>query len=352
MHKYEVLHDALLERIRSGMYRPGEKLISDEAIAEAFDVSLITVRRAMTQLQEEGHIRRIRGQGSFVSEEDTLVAPDYKPLIALLVTQESYTAASLTPIITGIQAALARHGFTLLIEWNSHNPRIERVSIERMLDQQVSGFLIYPYDPVQNREEYDILRNLQIPFVLLDRYDYGSPAHFVGSSNYDGGILAVEALRGLGHTKIKFVGSLFFLSSEQERYAGYCHAMRNAGLHFGDDMGLIADADFPRMAGQIRNGEITALFCCSDRMARKTVLGLEEQGIRVPQDVSVFGFDDCVYAPETLVPLSTIHQNYEGIGSTGAELLLSLIRGERPLTPPVKLLTDVHVVLRESTRAL
>lgn len=352
MHKYETVYEALRERMLRGGYQAGDRLPSDEDIAAEFSVSLITVRRAMTQLAQDGFVRRIRGQGSFVVNRSEEAPQEAKRLIALLVTQESYTAASLTPIISGVQAALSQQGYALLIEWNSHNPNIEKASIDRMLSQQVSGFLIYPFDPVQDRAEYARIENTGVPYVLLDRYDYARPSHFVGSSNLEGGVIGTDALLGLGHRSIYCVGNLFFLSSEQERYAGFCQSLRNAGIPLGEDGRLLVSPDYVKLAASIRAGNITALFCCSDNIAYRTVLGLEGQGIRIPQDVSIFGFDDCLYMRKPIVPLSTIHQNYEGLGRTAASLLLDIIQGRKTGAPHLRVQTDVHVVLRESTRPL
>ncbi len=347
--KYEQVREQLLMRISSGKLAPNEKLKNEAQLAEEFGVSAITVRKALSLLVESGHIRRARGSGSFVSAAPRPAAESSR-LVAMMLTQESYPALSLTRIISGIQRTLTQRGYSLLIDWNSTNPKISREGIERMLGQQVEGFLIYPFDPACNREELDLILSNGLPYVLIDRHDYEKPSLYVGSNNYDGGILATRTLIGMGHRKICFCGNLFFLSSEQERFAGFCHAMRQAGLPCGDQA-LMEHADYDAIVSRVRRGELTALFCCSDRLAGAAIRELLGRGLRVPEDLSVFGFDDNIYSPDNPVPLSTIRQDFDLIGQRAAELLLWRLAHPDELAP-LHLLTDVQVVLRGSARAL
>lgn len=155
----------------------------------------------------------------------------------------------------------------------------------------------------------------------------------------------------MGHKKICFCGSLFFLSSEQERYAGLAAAMRHAELPC-DDRNLMVTPDYDELARRTRAGELTALFCCSDRQAEKMVGEMMKRGIRIPEDLSIHGFDDNVCSPDNPVPLSTIHQSFEQIGQRAAKLLLSTLEHGQQELQPVSVLADVHPVVRASVRQL
>ena len=168
--KYEQVREQLLMRISRGELAPNEKLKNEAQLAEEFGVSAITVRKALSLLVESGHIRRARGSGSFVSAAPGPAAESSR-LVAMMLTQESYPALSLTRIISGIQRTLTQRGYSLLIDWNSTNPKISREGIERMLGQRVEGFLIYPFDPACNREELELIRRNGLPYVLIDRHD-------------------------------------------------------------------------------------------------------------------------------------------------------------------------------------
>jgi DNA-binding LacI/PurR family transcriptional regulator len=305
----------------------------------------------MADLVSGGQVIRKRGAGTFVApgrapQTENLERPRQ---IAMLLTQESYSVGSLARIMAGAQKTLTIRGSTMLIDWNSRNPRVSADSIRRMLNQGTDGFLIYPYDPAQNREEFQMIRAAGKPYVLLDRRDACLPSLYVGSNNFDGGIIAANALLESGHEKICFLGNLFFLSSEQERYAGFCYALRAAGIRPGPRH-LMEKPDFQALAQSIRAGEITAVFCVSDRIAERAVEALMNMGVRVPEDVSIIGFDDNIYRAGCPVPLSTVRQNFELIGQRAAELLLWALDKKEGPVENTQMQIGVELVLRSSIK--
>ncbi len=351
--KYEAVRDQILRRIETGELPPGSRLKTELEMAQEFGVSAITIRRALADLVSGGRVVRRRGAGTFVASpqpggEEKREKPRH---VAMLLTQESYSVGSLARIMEGAQNTLTRHGSTMLIDWNSRNPRVSGESIRRMLDQGTDGFLIYPYDPAQNREEFRLIREAGKPYVLLDRRDALMPSLYVGSNNFDGGVMAANALLAQGHERICFLAHLFFLSSEQERYAGFCSALRAAGIRECAHS-LMEKPDMEALARSVRSGEITAVFCVSDRMAERAVISLAKMGLRVPDDVSVIGFDDNMYMAGCPVPLSTVRQQFELIGRRAAELLLwSLDKKEGPVEN-MQMQIGVELVLRSSIKPL
>ena len=351
--KYEAVRDQIRRRIETGELKPGARLKTELEMAREYGVSAITIRRAMADLVSGGQVVRKRGAGTFVAPAD---APEWESRekqrhIAMLLTQESYSVGSLARIMTGAQKTLTRHGSTMLIDWNSRNPKVSADSIDRMLRQGTDGFLIYPYDPAQNREEFMMIREAGKPYVLLDRRDAYLPSLYVGSNNFDGGVLAAGALIRQGHEKICFLAHLFFLSSEQERYAGFCSALRAAGIRPGPGS-LMEKPDFDALSRSVRAGEITAVFCVSDRMAERAVTALMKLGLRVPEDVSVIGFDDNIYTAGCPVPLSTVRQHFELIGQRAAELLLWTLDRKNGPVENTQMQIGVELVLRASIRKI
>ena len=348
--KYEAIRDDIRRRMENGELPPGARLKPELEMAAEYGVSAITIRRALADLVACGQVVRRRGAGTFVaSEAETPKRTEKHQNVAMLLTQESYSVGTLARIMAGAQKALTRHGSTMLIDWNSRNPKVSADSIRRMLNQGTDGFLIYPYDPAQNREEFRMIREAGKPYVLLDRRDAFLPSLYVGSNNFDGGVLAANALLALGHEKICFLANLFFLSSEQERYAGFCAAMHAAGLRLGPRH-LLEKPDFEALAQAIRAGEVTAVFCVSDRIAERAVEAMISMGIRVPEDVSIIGFDDNIYRAGCPVPLSTVRQNFELIGQRAAELLLWTLDEKNGPVENTQMQIGVELVLRSSTQ--
>ena len=347
--KYETIRDQIRHKIESGELLPGSRLKTELEMAAEYGVSAITVRRAMADLVSGGQVVRKRGAGTFVALQKQ--AQENQRHIAMLLTQESYSVGSLARIMAGAQKTFTRHGSTMLIDWNSRNPRVSADSIRRMLNQGTDGFLIYPYDPAQNREEFLLIREAGKPYVLLDRRDAFLPSLYVGSNNFDGGMMAAGALLSQGHEKNCFLAHLFFLSSEQERYAGFCAALRAAGVRPGP-CSLMEKPDYEELARAVRAGEITAVFCVSDRVAERAVIALMKLGLRVPEDVSVIGFDDNIYTVGCPVPLSTVRQHFELIGQRAAELLLWDLDRENGPVENTQMQIGVELVLRASIRKI
>jgi DNA-binding LacI/PurR family transcriptional regulator len=222
--KYEIVKQAILNQIQTGELSPGDKLPSEEEFMKQFNVSGITIRKALTELASEGHIIRIKRKGTFVNEPKSIENPSH--LIALILSAEDYYDVSYMKIIKGAQRMAAEFNYSLIVEWSNENLAIELASIQKMLNRNVDGFLIYPFDPIKSIDNYKLIEQKGIPYVLLDRYDVNHPCYFSGCNNYDGAILATGELLRLKHNKIKFAGYHFFLKSEQERFDGYCSAMR------------------------------------------------------------------------------------------------------------------------------
>ncbi len=343
--KYEAVKNAILNQIHTGELKPGDKLLNDEDYMKLFQVSGITIRKALTELANDGYIVRIKRKGTFVNTPRLPVNQSH--LIALILSAEDYYDSSYMKIIKGAQRMAAEFNYSLIIEWSNENLAIEQASIQKMLDRNVDGFLIYPFDPIKSIDNFKLIEQRNIPYVLVDRYNLDYPCYFAGCNNHDGAMLATRELIRLKHTKIKFAAYHFFLNSEQERYNGYCSAMRQAGLPVTDDS-LLIDINYDTLADSILKHEVTALFCSNDKLAVKIMKHLLSRGIRIPQDVSIIGFDDWDNSRDLPIALSTVKQVFEEIGQNAANLLINAILGKIQ-GGNAKMLSGVSLVMRDST---
>jgi GntR family transcriptional regulator of arabinose operon len=343
--KYKIVKQTILNQIQSGQLQPGDKLLNEEVYVKQFNVSGITIRKAMTELASEGIIVRIKRKGSFVSNPK--VVENSSHLIALILSAEDSYDVSYMKIIKGAQRMAAEFNYSLIVEWSNENLAVEQASIQKMLARNVDGFLIYPFDPIKSIENYKLIENENIPYVLIDRYNVDHPCYFAGCNNHDGAILATRELLRLKHTKIKFASYHFFLNSEQERYDGYCSAMRQAGIPI-TEANLLNNIDYDALAESILRHDITAMFCCNDKLAIKIMKQLLDRGLRIPQDVSIMGFDDWDSSHDMSIQLSTVKQVFEEIGSHAANLLVNAIQGKFQ-GGNTKILSGVSLVIRDST---
>ena len=200
------------------------------------------------------------------------------------------------------------------------------------------------------------LRNLRVPMVVLD--PAGGPtleAPAIGATNWAGGLAATEHLIGLGHRRIGFIHGPKQVLASRARFDGYRAALDAAGIPY--DPALIYDGDFYHQSGFDAAKALlslddapTAIFASSDQMAFGAYEAIRQSGLRIPEHVSVVGFDDLPESRWTSPPLTTVRQPLAEMGALAARTVLELASGNEVDTPRLELATEM--VVRESTAAL
>ncbi|MFI9152325.1 LacI family DNA-binding transcriptional regulator [Streptomyces sp. NPDC053367] len=200
---------------------------------------------------------------------------------------------------------------------------------------------------------HDELGRLGVPLVVID--PAGSPAGeapTVGATNWTGGMAATEHLLQLGHRRIGFIEGPPRLLCSRARLDGYRAALDVAAVAV--DNALTVPGDFYHesgFAGAERLLDLdeppTAIFAASDQMALGAMEALRRRGLRVPEDMSIVGFDDLPEVRWCAPPLTTVRQPLSDMGKLAARMLLDLARGVEPASPRVELATEL--VVRAST---
>ncbi|MEU7644550.1 LacI family DNA-binding transcriptional regulator [Streptomyces huasconensis] len=200
---------------------------------------------------------------------------------------------------------------------------------------------------------HDELRRLGVPLVVID--PAGSPATqapTVGATNWAGGMAATEHLVGLGHRRIGFIEGPRRLLCSRARLDGYRAALDGAGVAVDDE--LVVPGDFYHESGFTAMNRLlelteppTAVFAASDQMALGAIEALRQRGLRVPEDMSVIGFDDLPEVRWSSPPLTTVRQPLSDMGKLAARAVLDLARSVAPASPRVELATEL--VIRAST---
>ncbi len=206
--------------------------------------------------------------------------------------------------------------------------------------------------------QYRTLGDLDVPCVLIDVAPPHEGIGFVSSDNVSGTKQAVEHLLSLGHTRIAMLNGHPFATVSAERLEGYKLGLMNAGLPYDAD--LTFEGDFSQDSGA-RAAEYywglpaerrpTAVVSASDIMAIGLIQGLKARGVRVPDDVSVVGFDDIPSAEHVEPPLTTVRQARYNLGATAARMVIQGVEQgrsyARPAATGVRLATQL--VVRGST---
>jgi LacI family transcriptional regulator len=200
------------------------------------------------------------------------------------------------------------------------------------------------------------LQHLRVPMVVLD--PSGGPtmeAPAIGATNWAGGLAATEHLIELGHRRIGFVHGPKQVLCSRARFDGYRAALEGAGIDF--DPALVYDGDFYHQSGFDAAKELlglddapTAIFASSDQMAFGAYEAIRQQGMRIPEHVSIVGFDDLPESRWTSPPLTTVRQPLAEMGALAARTVLGMAAGNDVETPRLELATEM--VVRESTAPL
>jgi LacI family transcriptional regulator len=200
------------------------------------------------------------------------------------------------------------------------------------------------------------LRAESIPLVVVDPANMPDPdVPSVGATNWAGGLAATDHLIGLGHRRIGAIAGPPDYLCSRARIDGYRSALERAGARF--DEALVRHGDFQHESGFVYGGELldlarppTAIFAGSDQQALGVYEAARQRGLRIPQDLSVAGFDDLPAARWVSPPLTTVRQPLADMGRVAADMLGRLIEGEQLLSQRIELSTEL--IVRESTAAL
>jgi LacI family transcriptional regulator len=258
-----------------------------------------------------------------------------------------YTFAS---IIESAQAEARRQGYFILVGSAPAEADVEPL-LEEMLHRQVDGLMVL--NPYADDRYHHFLPLVEkgMAIVYLSNTPQGEPVSSVRCDDHEGGYQATRYLIDLGHTAIATLVGPDNEECTLDRLAGYRQALAQAGLDF--DPALTTSGDWSAPSGYqatqrlLATGQpFSAIFAQNDRMAVGSIRALREAGRRVPDDVSVIGFDDIPLASYFDPPLTTLRQPMEESGRQAARLLIETIQNlDRP---PEQVLTHARLIERAS----
>lgn len=216
-----------------------------------------------------------------------------------------------------------------------------------------AGLIVVTHDQ-QSLDRLDDLHRSGLAIVLVDTLGAESDLPAVGADNYTGGLLAGRHLIGLGHRRVASVLGPLDHPFVQERRRGLLDALREAGIT--PDPGLEADTGFEEAVIRRRTRELlelpperrpTALFVYHDSAAFTVLDELAEAGVRVPDDISVVGFNDIDAAAHVRPALTTVRQPFADMGHRAAEILLAAL--DNTETGDNRVVLPTELIVRDST---
>jgi LacI family transcriptional regulator len=234
--------------------------------------------------------------------------------------------------LRGIEDEFSKAGLSALFVSGHWSATEEARCIDVLRSRRVDGVIV-----LTGRLSDQALRAYakSLPVVVTGRSLKAAGLYSLNFDNFEGGRLATHHLLTLGHRRIAFIAGDEGHPDATERQRGYRSALEAAGLTFNP--ALVVPGQFHEESGLLAVERLldsrepfTAIFAANDQMAFGASLALHRRGMRVPDDVSLVGFDDLAGAMYSVPPLSSVHQPVYELGRLAASTMLELLAGEKP----------------------
>lgn len=244
-------------------------------------------------------------------------------------------------IVRGIDSVARQNGYFMLLCDTGADPGRERSYFDLLRGRRADGAICLDPAAIQSALAEDVSL---LPWVACCEFDPAAGVPYVGIDNHLAAGDAVRHLLAQGHTKIALVNAGHGYLYGRQRAQGYRDALSAAGID-ADPAWHIDVASLDYAAGeaaahrlmQLKRNRPTAVFAVSDTLAIGAIKGLRAEGLRVPDDIAVMGFDDIAVAAQIDPPLTTVAQPMRELGETAARLLLKRLHDPRAEVPGVLL---------------
>lgn len=358
--KYIKVKAELANQIRKGVYEDNELVPSESELMKQFGVSRFTVRQAVRELVQDGLLRTEQGKGTFVSQSAKTEADSDK--IALL--SMAINTYIFPEIINGILGSLKGTDYHLILSHTQYSHEQERQELLKLINQHIAGLIVeltLSGKPNPNIDLFLQIKKMGIPLIQIDsKLDELDSPYVILDDEY-GGYLAGEYLYNLGHRRTAVIYNSNHLPAVL-RMQGFKRAMMERGIvipperikafeHCGE-----AILDFScRLTKELMKTEErpTAIFYFNDEFALEGCRAIWELGLRVPEDVSVIGFDNSDLSNLSKVNLTTLTHPKARLGETAISILMDIIKnGTGNIDQHHQVIIKPELIVRDSCRAI
>jgi len=332
--KSNQIYHWLLEEFHAGRIGVAERLPSENELCARFAVSRPQARLALARLAHEGRIRTVRGKGNFRLDPDR---NDNKDIAVVLPNLDRYIYPEL---VSAASTALRQRGYQALFDCSNSDPQTELHILERLLERRPAGIIISPLQAISETDTAN-LRLLQqirlegIVLLLLDNVLNQSAFSSIVMDDYGAGVAAADYLISRGHVRIAVCWS----PGHAPFYGRAKGFLEETVRRLGDEESVGREC---RLETQTENwgkaiegflsaeARPTAIFCVNDLHALSVRDAARNVGIRVPQDLSLIGFDDSPLARVPEISLTSFVYPSALIGKKAANLLVDSIEAGPP----------------------
>lgn len=335
---------------------PPKSSLTIRDVASAAGVSVSTVSRVLNDKDDvapetAAAVRRVIEDLGYAS---SMAARSLRSrttgVVGLIVPDLGHPFTSL--VIKGVSKSVVAEGYDLLAYTSASRNVNALASWEQQLVARLNGSVT---DGIIVVTPSAATYRTAFPVVAVDPHQANTDFPAVISTNYQGVIEAISYLQNLGHRRIGFITGRPDLQSSVRRFEGYCNGLAQVGTPFDPD--LVATGDYTHMTAihcahklLALTNPPTAIMAASDETALGVYDAAIARNLRIPEDLSVVGFDNTVESALADPPLTTVDQSIERMGSLAAEIVLKLIQGH-PLESQLNKV-PTRLVIRQSCRQM
>ncbi|MFO7896899.1 MAG: GntR family transcriptional regulator [Candidatus Cloacimonadales bacterium] len=321
--KYLYAKNSIVDRIKKGIIV--DKLPGERVLATELGVSYMTIRKAVAELVEEGILHKLTTKGTFVSNRK--ISPKATGNLGFFLDDKIKGGIS-SPYYSLIFKALEKHlkekGYNLIMftDFENLNPLTHQ--------KKIDGVIICCFPRLEEKIQ-EIKKFL--PILLLDNLAKDKSIPSITIDNFNSCFESTDYLWNLGHRRIGFVSGLLDSNVCVERLEGYVSAINSHGLE--KDKTLIYRGDYSYESGSKAaqyflslENRPSAIMFANDSMAIGAMKVIQEQGLKIPEDISIIGFDDIEIASKIFPSLTTNAAPIDKMAKKSVEIITSAIKGE------------------------
>lgn len=337
---YTQVANDIKAKINSGDLQVGDQLGSQQELAEKYTVSLITIKRALNDLNRDGLLYSRVGKGTYVANQSPRI--DFSKHRSIGFVLRDLDSPFFSTILKSAEKKLSEQKYNLLVSNTAGKAEKEDSMINHFLDIGISGLIIasmsreYRATPMIRK-----LHEQNFPYAVVS-YMVDKDISYVGSDHEEGAFIATKHLIKLGYKKIGYLNGISGDESSllgDLRKKGYLSALRKYGIEYNPNYEY--KFQLRREWNDYQSGyDIGIRFASSDNRPQAvfafddlTALGFQKavlmNGLRVPDDVAIVGFDDIRSGVTAPVPLTTVHQPNKEIGKIAVDVVLGKINGQK-----------------------
>ncbi len=350
---YRQIVEDIKSQIQDGKLKAGEQLSSHQALARQYDVSMITIKKALSQLTNEGVIFTRMGKGTYVADKPAFV--DFSKHTTLGLVLGDLNSPFFSRIVESIEKEASRNGCNLMLSNSYEDIEKEENQIRHFMNIGISGLIIASMTRAYHASQLiQQLHENDYPYVIVS-YMADEQINYVGTDHELGAYLATNHLINLGYKKIGYINSESGNILGELRRKGYLRALEDNSQRTENEfvyrVRIGGGWNYYRSGFEIgkqfaqSSNRPDALFAYNDLIALGFERGVQTGGLKVPNDVAIVGFDNIKRGLVAPVPLTTVHQPTDKIGFHAVKMILDKLESK---SAPNRIILKPELVIRAS----